>query len=58
MSPHSHESSPASVEAYSQALVLIQQAIDLLDCAKAPADIAAHLDRAAQRLSDLVGLLS
>lgn len=58
MSLHSDDLSPAPVEIYSQALMLIQQAIDLLDCAKAPADIAAHLDRAAQRLSDVTGLIS
>jgi hypothetical protein len=30
---------------------LVQQAISLLDAAGAPADIAAHLDLAAQRLA-------
>lgn len=44
-----------AAEIYPQALALVEQAIELLDRAKAPADIAAHLDLAANRLSDLVG---
>jgi hypothetical protein len=38
-----------------QAAELIRQAIQLLDAAGAPGDIAAHLDLAATRIDELAG---
>lgn len=48
----------ASGETLTQVVILLRQALELLDQAGAPADIGAHLDFTINRVQELIGLAS
>ena len=45
---------PAAIDQMTKALALMNQALDLLDAAGAPAHVGAHLDLAIVRLMDAI----